>query len=130
MKKWIKSSQTISATTADDYDRYFTYNRGGQKFSGYIKYEDDPDNLQFTLSEVHPYDDAEYTWAKKDSPVEIKLIKDGHIVGSLKQSALDFPEYDEEDYESPEEYVDTVIDITANVLRQMNRDIEPRMMHW
>ena len=124
MKRMIRVASNSTATQSDYYDRYFTYNYGGQKFSGYIKYEDEPWNLQFTLSEIHPYDDAEYCWAKKDRPNSVSVFQKGYRVTSI-----DVPEYDEDIYKNENEYVDSVIDWTCKCLREMNSRIKPVMVH-
>ena len=129
MKRLIRSSQKISkkpikASYAGGYTDYFTYNRGGTKFSIYSKYTDDPYNFQCSIEEIHPYDDADYYWIKKDGPASASLIKNGKTVGYI-----DIDEYDEDYYETPGEYIDDIIDYMCVELRNHNRNIKSKMIH-
>ena len=121
----IRSSQSVRAASANYYDDTFDYYHGRQKFFGRIKYEDDPDNLQFQLHEVHPYDLSEdYAWATKDSPANIRIIQHGKTIDNVS-----VPDYIEDDWDDPNDYVNDVIDRAAVALLQVNRDVEPQIDH-
>lgn len=129
MKRLIRSSQKISkklikASATNDYTDRFSYNRGGQKFTVYSKYSDDPYNFQCQITEVHPYDDADYYWVKKDGPASARLIKKGKTVGYI-----DIDEYDEDYYEDANEYIRDIIDYMCVELMHHNSSIEPKMVH-
>lgn len=129
MKRLIRSSQKISkrpikASYAGGYTDYFTYNRGGTKFSIYSKYTDDPYNFQCSIEEIHPYDDADYYWIKKDGPASASLIKNGKKVG-----CIDIDEYDEDYYETPGEYIDDIIDYMCVELKNYNKTVKPKIIH-
>ena len=130
MKKFIKSSRNLSrrkiiAASANDYTGRFTYNRGGQKFIVYTKYENDPYSFQCQITEVHPYDDGEYFWVKKDAPASATVYTDA----GKRYGYIEVDEYDEEFYESPEEYIDAIVDYMCSELRNYNRNVEPRIIH-
>lgn len=117
MKKLIKSSV--------ESDSYFNYSRGRQEF-GIHMYNDDPVNLKFQVTEIHPYDEASYTWARcgyKGSGY-VEFIKNGKVIDSMKMHS-----YDEDDYESEDEYVNDVIDQICAELRHSNKGVEPRIDH-
>lgn len=129
MKRLIRSSQQINrkfieASSTNDYTNHFTYNRGGTKFSIDSKYNDDPYNFQCQITEIHPYDDADYYWVKKDGPASASLIK-----GNKRVGYIDIDEYDEDYYETPEEYIDAIVDYMCVELRNHNKNIKPEMVH-
>jgi len=129
MKRLIRSSQkirkkTIKASSTNGYTDYHTYNRGGTKFSIHSKQLDDPYKFECAIEEIHPYDDADYYWVKKGSSLKADLIKNGRKVGDI---FLD--PYDDELYETPEEYVDDMIDYMCVELKNLNKEIKPRMMY-
>ena len=110
----------IRASITNDYTNRFKYSVNGQKFIIYSKYNDDPENFQCQITEIHPYDLAEYYWVKKDSPAAAKVIKQGKITGYI-----DIDEYDEDRYSDPQDYIDSIIDYMCTMLYSYNRDIEP-----
>lgn len=120
MKTMINASKAVSAGTS--YGEHYTYQRGHTKFSVYTKNDNDPANFQCQVSEIHPYDMAEYAWAEKDSPASATVYRGNKRIGYIR-----VPEYDLDNYEDDNEYLDTVIDIIACKLRQFNRDVEPRI---
>lgn len=124
MKKMIRSatepSINISAAVAKTYDRHFSYSRGGVKYMVYVKHEDNPEWFQFSVSEIHPYDLAEYAWAQKTSPVDLEIIKDGRVM-----SRIPLPEWDWDSYEDENEYYDELIDMACAALSSANEGVEP-----
>lgn len=100
--------------------RQFKYVRAGQPFMISILNEYDPDSFQFIVTELHPYDLAEYAWAKKVSPVEVAIIRDGKI-----ESYIPLPEWDWDCYEDENEYYDELIGLTCVALKAANKSVEP-----
>lgn len=122
---WYKDvSSSIKASYAGGYTDHFNYSRGGTKFSIYSKYTDDPYNFQCQITEIHPYDDADYYWVKKDGPASASLIKNNKRVGYI-----DIDEYDEDYYETPGEYIDDIIDYMCVELKNYNKTVEPKIIH-
>lgn len=114
MKRIIKASTT--------YTDRFKYQRNGQQFSIKIAYSEDPDNLQFQISPIKPYDLQEYAWAMKDKPGVVDFYRDGHRIDTLV-----LPEWYEDDYESTSEYVNEVIDRVCVQLNTINKEFSPRI---
>lgn len=75
------------------------------------------------ITEIHPYDDADYYWAKIHGNIA------DFIQGHKVKSSMTLPVYVDEDYEDEVEYLDTIIDIVCRELRKLNKNISPRMMH-
>lgn len=113
-----------AASDTQDYDRSFFYDRGRQRYHVNVMYEDDPYSFQFSISEIHPYDDAEYAWARKSSPADLSVIQDGHTV-----SHIPLPEWDEDEYESADEYYNELLDIACIALKEANAKVSSRMMY-
>lgn len=132
MKRLIKSSQklasyrkSINASVDYSYTDHYKFKRGAQQFSIYTKYADDPDRFQCQITELHPYDLADYYWIKKDQPAAAKVIDPkGHLVGRIELA-----EYDEDSYEDANEYIRDIIDYMCTELRGYNRNIKPRIDH-
>lgn len=117
MKKYVKASQ---------YNSYFTINHGKQKFSVHINTDGPyPGSFAAQVSEIHPYDDAEYAWAKVEFNGLTKFIKEGKIIDKMQ-----LPTYEEDDYESVGEYADEMLDSIAVELMNINKDVEQVMVHW
>lgn len=121
MKKLIKSSVTAATESSD----YMTYTRSGQRFGVHL-YNDDPMSVKFQVTEIHPYDDAEYTWARcgYKGACYVEFIRNGKVIDGMQ-----WHYYEEEDYEEEREYIDEMIDQTCAELRNYNRDVKPRMIH-
>ena len=117
MKRYIKSN-----TESQLNSHRFTIQRSGTKFAVNTSHEDDPDSFQFEVQELHPYDDAEYAWAKKASPVEVNLYRNGRRI-----SVIPVPEWDEDQYEDATEYFNECLDITYLALIEANKNVEPRI---
>lgn len=111
----------INCTT---YTDYASVERGNQRFSVHYAYDNNPDLFQCAVSEIHPYDLAEYAWAKKDRPTSAAIIKNGKRI-----SWIDLPEYDEDAYETADEYIDEVIDRMCVALRRANKGVQPQIDH-
>ena len=116
MKKYIKASS---------YTSYFNINHGRQKFGVHFDPNGQyPGAFAAQITEIHPYDDAEYAWAKIEFNGQAKFIKEGKVIDKMQ-----LPAYEEEDYESIEEYYNDMLDSVAVELSNMNKSVQPRMMH-
>lgn len=113
----------IKASSTFKYDDHFFQNHGRQKFSVYVK---DPDSVDFEamISEIHPYDDADYVWAYIKYNKQVEFLKGNRIVDKMQMNY-----FDEEDYESLQEYQNEVIDSVMVELLDMNRNVKPIMVH-
>lgn len=80
--------------------------------------------LQGHITKISPYDDADYAWAKVHRNGLIEFILNGKIVDKLQMHA-----YEEEDYEDIQEYFNDTIESGAEELKNINKDIKPRMMY-
>lgn len=91
-------------------------------FSGKI---DHVRNLMFgQVTKIAPYDDAEYYWAKVHGNGLIEFIYNGKIKDKMQMNS-----YDEDDYESVDDYYNDIIESAAEELKNFNKDIRPRMMY-
>lgn len=117
------SNTSIQAT--DSSGHHMTYTRNGQKFAVRL-YSDDPMNPRFQITELHPYDDAEYAWAKcgYDGIGYIQFIRSGRKIDGMQCHF-----YEDDEYESPQEYIDELIDSTCVELLNLNKNVRPRMMY-
>ena len=123
MKKLIRSSTEVNASSK--YEEHTTYNRGGQRFSIYQSRTDNPNLWEAQISEIHPYDDAPYHFAEiQPNKRAVFYSARGNEVSRLQLS-----HYDEDDYESVEEYYDDMLDYVCAELRNLNREIEPKIIH-
>ena len=75
------------------------------------------------ITEIHPYDDAEYYWAKIEG-ANAKFILDRSV-----KSSMQLPTFDEDKYADESEYINTIIDIVCRELRRLNKNINPRILH-
>lgn len=121
MKRYLRSSKVVEASVDQTYTDRFNFRRGNQKFSIYTKYADDPEKFQCQITEIHPYDLAEYYWIKKDQPAIAKVIDPrGRVAGYIEVR-----EYDEDDYEDSNEYINDILDYMCTELRGYNKNIKP-----
>lgn len=118
MKRYVRSS-----IQPDDWERT-TYKLPGKNFSVRCKMNENDGSLLCRISEIHPYDLAEYAWITKDTPTTASIVKNGKRVKEVY-----LPDYDEDMYEDFYEYVDTVIDILCKALKKYNADVKPRIDH-
>lgn len=120
-------------TAASNYDNFTTINHGPRRFAIHIdNYDEDDDSSlflmpKFQISEIHPYDDASYTWAKtSDSSSNVVIfVRSGKV-----KDRMTLWDYEPEDYENPTEYVNDILDTVATSLMDMNSDVEPQMVHY
>lgn len=99
----------------------------GHNYSVRVYNEDDPSRLQLQISGLHPYDDADYAWARVESfrPTLAQIIKNGAFLSSVNMQC-----YEEEDWESSDEYVDEFIDRIIAELEVVNKDVKPKIMKF
>lgn len=107
---------------AMDYTDRQKYTRNRQKYSVYSANADSPEKLLLQVSELHPYDNAEYAWAKKDAPNSFKIIRSGKILRSVQ-----IPEWDEDKYEDGTEYFNEIVDRICIELSRENAKTSPRI---
>ena len=113
----------ISASS--QYTDYTSIQHGKQRFSVHYSFNG-PYEGSFVaqISEIHPYDDADYVWAKINANGRIDYIKNGRVIDRAQ-----LPDYIEEDYEDVNEYYNEMIDMVAVDIMDMNRSIKPVMIH-
>ena len=112
MKRYIK------ANNANYYDQHFVLNHGKHRFSIYIKNSDSP-FFEASISEIHPYDFAEYTWAK--------ILRNGQVEyrrGSKVIDKMQLCDYDEEYYESIDDYINDCIDNVMVDIINFDKNVE------
>ena len=123
MKRIIKSSTAL--------ELYSTFKQGRKRFAVHYNNIDnsptaDPMSMlrQFKaqVSEIHPYDDADYAWADLSKGVVNYYRSNKRIDTSYYGTS------DDMDVEN-EEWCDAVLYAVAENLTDLNRDVEPRMMH-
>ena len=125
MKRVIRAAQQSS------YEDFMTIHHGRQKFGVHIDVSDSPkDNNwgppRFSMSEIHPYDDGDYAWCKRDdsSSLRVDFFRNGK-----KLDSMNLWSYESDDYENYTDYIDDVLDQVAIELMDVNKDVKPRMVH-
>ena len=119
MKRYIKSSKIT-----DDYTDHYNVKYDWVKFSVYTKYADDPEMFQCQITELHPYDDAEYAWVKKDSPTDATVYKNGKPYGHIEVREWD--EEAEQEYKGNiQKFINEMVKHLCYELRKFNRDVKP-----
>lgn len=121
MKRVIKASANAETYKYDGNP--FPFQHGMRRFMARINADN---NLirNGSITQIRPYDDAEYTWAKIEGPV-VKFIRDGKVLDKMT-----IHDYDEDDYESGfDEYIGDVLDTIAVELLDFDRDVKPIIIH-
>ena len=125
MKRYIKASS--------QYPEYVNIQHGRQQFGVHINTEDGPYEGTFaaTVSEIHPYDDAEYTWAKIGFNGQVIFYRDGKVVDKMQLASYEPDDYEEQEHgtSAVDQYINDCLDTVATELLQMNRDVKPVMVH-
>ena len=122
--------RVIKASSNDEFLSklidYQTYTRNRQKFAIHQNEPTNPNDWKATISEIHPYDDAEYVWARvgKRGTLNVEFIQNGKVIDTMQ---LHY--YEPDEYEREEEFWDEVTDMICLELRTFNKDVEPRMIH-
>lgn len=117
MKRYIKSSTS--------YPNKWKIDKGdGHRF---IMYYSDPDRFgTFTgdVTEIHPYNDADYAWAHIDGLTVKFYNRSGYIDKMYLWS------YEPDDYaDDVAGYVYDVYDAVCDTLVDLNKDVKPVMVH-
>ena len=122
MKRVIAAASNFNSQLTE----YSTYQRGRQKFAIHENLPSDPNSWKASISEIHPYDEAEYTWARIGArgAMEAEFIRNGKVVDRMQ---LNY--YDPDDYEDLEPYFNDIIDSICLELRQYNKDVTPKIDH-
>lgn len=119
-----KAKKTFRPVTASSlYTDYTTLTHGTQRYHVHLADADTPDFIA-QVSKIAAYDDADYVWAKILADKTVKFVRDTKVVGKMQ-----LPEYNEDEYESIDEYVGDCLDIVALELAEYNKSISPRMMY-
>lgn len=106
-------------------ESYHSFNWHGQvKISVHDNDPKWPDEYVCQVSEIHPYDDADYAWAKKDSPVSAKIIQNKKVIDTIQ-----LPEWDDDSFEDENEYYNDVIDMMARAIRKINKNVKSKIIH-
>ena len=126
-----RSIESSIITASSDYTKYMTRTLHRQMFGiHYTEVDTSPEadalemfrQFKATVSEIHPYDDADYVWAKIENGV-IKYIKDRKLVDKSYYMTAD--DWDVEN----SEWCDEVINQAMEDLLQLNKAVERRMMY-
>ena len=119
MKRQIKASS--------EYTDFITIQHGRQQFAVHIN-ENGPYEGSFAaqITEIHPYDDAEYTWAKIGYNGQTIFYRNGKVVDKMQLASFEPDDYE---YNPVDEYINDCLDTVAVELLHMNRDVEPVMVH-
>ena len=123
-----KSKKSVRASADNSYTDRYKIKIGRQEFSVYTKYFDDPDNFQCQITEIHPYDNANYYWIKKDQPASASVIKNGKRVGRIEVREYDDEAADEYNY-AGEQFNRDIVAYLCEELRGYNREVEPQIDH-
>lgn len=115
MKRYIRAATQYSDST--------TISHGNKRFFVHYDPMDQFGGIYAQISEIHPYDDAEYAWAKIDGLVAY-FYQNGKVIDKMHLAS-----YEEEDWETPAEYFDDVLDSVAVELIHINKDVKPIMVH-
>lgn len=119
----------ISASS--QYNDFFTIQHGPKKFAVHFS-DNGPYEGAFAaqITEIHPYDDADYAWARIPFNGYAEFIQKGKVVDRMQ-----LPGYEEEDYEDYEgysgldQYYNDMLDSVAVELMHINRNVKPIMVH-
>lgn len=128
-------SPVDSATSVEGsnsiYDEHMTQDFRGVKYMiHYVGLDTSPSSdaqdlfnrFAAQVTEIHPYDDAEYAWAKIQNGV-IDYFKDGKKID--RSFYFNADDYDIDN----SEWCQTVVDEAIHRLRDMNKGVKPRMIH-
>ena len=120
MKRYIRSA--IKPSSHPDYESYMDFNIGSRGFGAHYTARNDLLIKGYVMS-YHPYDDADYTWAKIEGP-RVTFIRDRKVLD--KMSIPDFdPDYDT-DFDS---YLNTMFTDIGKEMLNFDKDVERRMVH-
>lgn len=81
--------------------------------------------VEFTLSKLAPYVEADFVWARKGLGACVDFIQDGKVIDKMTLWS-----FEPEQYESFDEYVNHVFDEVALELEEHNKDVKQTVIHW
>ena len=123
------SSSTIVAASSSKLDKFMTVTKDRKKYAvQYTEVNTEQDawtiysDFHAQVSRIAPYDDADYAWAD---------IKNGHIdviKGGRTIKRSYYFNADDMDVENTE-WCDIIIDEAIELIAEVNKDIEPRMIY-
>ena len=121
MKRYIKS-------VSSPYENTYSFEHGPNK--KFLAQWNDSDNIirNGQVTAIHPYDDAEYAWAKIDGP-KVTFIKDGKVLDHMTIADYDEDWWDDGNGGGYDAYISDVFDTIAVELLNFNRDVKPIMVH-
>ena len=113
------------------YNDFFTIQHGPRHFAVHFN-DEGPYEGSFAaqVTEIHPYDDADYAWAKIGFNGQAEFIKNGKVIDKMQLASYDPDDY-EEYYEnaSVDAYINDMLDTVAVELLHINRNVKPIMVH-
>lgn len=115
MKRYIKS--------ATQYPNYMKLERGRNKFAVYYTDPNDFGDMKAAVSEIHPYDDADYAWAKIEG-LKVTFYNSKGVLDTMHLWS-----YEPDEYEDITEYVNDVLDTVCTDLLELNKSVAPVMVH-
>lgn len=120
MKRYVRANST--------YTSYTTIYHGRQKFSVHYTPDEYSGMVQAQITEIHPYDDAEYAWAKIIGPQAI-FYRNGKQLDKMTIGGFDADNYEDDDT-AYNEYLNEVFDDVAVELLNLNKNVKPMISHW
>lgn len=131
MKKFVKSSNKIGRTpiraTSYDYTDSWVEWVGNYRYGIRSKYTDDPYNFQCYITEIHPYDDAEYCWIRKDMPNSASVYRNGRKIDTI--TLADWDDYEDEYEGDAQDFIHDMVVGLCEELRECNRGIKSVMVY-
>lgn len=82
-------------------------------------------SIEFQLSKIAPYVEADFVWAKKGLGANVDFIQDGKVIDKMTLWS-----FEPDEYESFDEYVNGVFDEVALELEEHNKDVKQTVIHW
>lgn len=116
MKRYIKASK---------YENHEEINHGSYFNRYFVYWNDNP--LEFQMTKIAPYDDADYVWAKYSGGRWVNFYE-----GKQQIDRVTIPLWDEksENYEDFNEYLNDVFDRVLLNLEEYNKEIDSKVSNW
>ena len=125
MKRYVRANT--------EYPEYLNIQHGHAHFGVHANFDGPyPGSFAASVSEIHPYDDAEYTWAKIGFNGQTIFYRNGKVVDKMQLASYEPDDYEEQEFSTSavDQYINDCLDTVATELLQMNRDVKPIMVHW
>lgn len=119
MKIYAKASPKYENTAIVQHGPNIKY------FAYYTIIGDLNPTVEFSLSKIAPYVEADFVWAKKGLGAYVDFIQDGKVIDKMTLWA-----FEPDEYESFDEYVNSVFDEVALELEEYNKDVKQTVCHW